>query len=117
MSELQEQTAVRTTYFSIVGNALLALLKWLAGFFGNSYALIADAIESTADIFSSFLVLLGLKYAQRPADDNHPYGHGRVEPLITFIVVGFLIVSATIIAYESIENIGTPHDLPSVCTK
>ncbi|MNJ94205.1 Ferrous-iron efflux pump FieF [compost metagenome] len=116
MSELQEQTAVRTTYFSIIGNALLALLKWLAGFFGNSYALIADAIESTADIFSSFLVLLGLKYAQRPADDNHPYGHGRVEPLITFIVVGFLIVSATIIAYESIENIGTPHDLPKPWT-
>jgi len=85
-------------------------------FFGNSYALIADAIESTADIFSSFLVLLGLKYAQRPADENHPYGHGRVEPLITFIVVGFLIVSATIIAYESIENIGTPHELPKPWT-
>lgn len=116
MSQHQEQTAVRTTYFSIIGNALLALLKWLAGFFGNSYALIADAIESTADIFSSFLVLLGLKYAQRPADENHPYGHGRAEPLITFLVVGFLIVSATVIAYESIENIGTPHELPKPWT-
>lgn len=116
MSQQQEQTALRTTYFSIAGNTALALLKWLAGFFGNSYALIADAIESTADIFSSFLVLLGLKYAQRPADENHPYGHGRVEPLITFIVVGFLIVSATIIAYESIQNIGTTHDLPKPWT-
>lgn len=116
MSQIKEQTAIKTTYFSIIGNAILALLKWLAGFFGNSYALIADAIESTADIFSSFLVLLGLKYAQRPADENHPYGHGRVEPLITFIVVGFLIVSATIIAYESIENIGTPHELPKPWT-
>ncbi|RKE55711.1 cation diffusion facilitator family transporter [Sphingobacterium detergens] len=116
MSQIKEQTAIKTTYFSIIGNTMLALLKWLAGFFGNSYALIADAIESTADIFSSFLVLLGLKYAQRPADENHPYGHGRVEPLITFIVVGFLIVSATIIAYESIENIGTPHELPKSWT-
>jgi len=116
MSQIKEQTAIKTTYFSIIGNTILALLKWLAGFFGNSYALIADAIESTADIFSSFLVLLGLKYAQRPADENHPYGHGRVEPLITFIVVGFLIVSATIIAYESIENIGTPHELPKPWT-
>jgi len=116
MSQLKEQTAIKTTYFSIIGNTMLALLKWFAGFFGNSYALIADAIESTADIFSSFLVLLGLKYAQRPADENHPYGHGRVEPLITFIVVGFLIVSATIIAYESIENIGTPHELPKPWT-
>jgi cation diffusion facilitator family transporter len=111
-----EQTAIRTTYFSIVGNASLAIIKGFAGFFGNSYALIADAIESTADIFSSFLVLFGLKYASRPADKNHPYGHGRVEPLITFLVVGFLITSATIIAYESIKNIGTPHELPKIWT-
>ena len=111
-----EQTAIRTTFFSIVGNASLAIIKGLAGFFGNSYALIADAIESTADIFSSFLVLFGLKYANRPADKNHPYGHGRAEPLITFLVVGFLITSATIIAYESIKNIGTPHELPKIWT-
>ena len=111
-----EQTAIRTTYFSIVGNASLAIIKGIAGFFGNSYALIADAIESTADIFSSFLVLFGLKYASRPADKNHPYGHGRAEPLITFLVVGFLITSATIIAYESIKNIGTPHELPKIWT-
>lgn len=83
---------------------------------GNSYALIADAIESTADIFSSILVLFGLKYANRPADKNHPYGHGRAEPLITFLVVGFLITSATVIAYESIKNIGTPHALPKTWT-
>lgn len=111
-----EQTAIKATYFSIVGNFLLALLKWLAGYFGNSYALIADAIESTADIFSSFLVLLGLKYAKRPADENHPYGHGRIEPLVTFAVVGFLIISATVIAYESIQNIRTPHELPKPWT-
>jgi len=111
-----EQTAIRTTYFSIVGNASLAIIKGFAGFFGNSYALIADAIESTADIFSSFLVLFGLKYASRPPDKNHPYGHGRAEPLITFLVVGFLITSATIIAYESIKNIGTPHELPKIWT-
>lgn len=111
-----EQQAIKTTYFSIAGNLSLALIKGLAGFFGNSYALIADAIESTTDIFSSLLVLVGLKIASKPADDNHPYGHGRIEPLITFLVVGFLITSATIIAYESIQNIGTPHDLPKPWT-
>jgi cation diffusion facilitator family transporter len=111
-----EQTAVKATYFSIVGNICLALIKGLAGFFGNSYALIADAIESTTDIFSSFLVLFGIKYSNKPADDNHPYGHGRAEPLITFLVVGFLITSATIIAHESISNIGTPHELPKSWT-
>ena len=87
------QKAIKATYFSIVGNTVLAILKWFAGFFGNSYALIADAIESTADIFASLLVLFGLNYAKRPADENHPYGHGRIEPLITFLVVGFLIFS------------------------
>lgn len=111
-----EQKAIKTTYFSILGNTSLAIIKGLAGFFGNSFALIADAIESTTDIFSSFLVLFGIKYINRPADDNHPYGHGRAEPLITFLVVGFLITSATIIAYESIINIRTPHDLPKTWT-
>jgi cation diffusion facilitator family transporter len=60
--------------------------------------------------------LFGIKYANRPADENHPYGHGRAEPLITFLVVGFLITSATIIAYESIINIGRPHELPKPWT-
>ena len=111
-----EQTAVRATYFSLIGNTALAIIKGLAGFFGNSYALIADAIESTTDIFSSFLVLFGIKYSNRPADENHPYGHGRAEPLITFLVVGFLITSAVIIAHESIINIQTPHSLPKTWT-
>ncbi len=113
---VNEQAAIKTTYFSIIGNSFLAIIKGGAGFFGNSYALIADAIESTADIFASFLVLFGIKYSSRPADENHPYGHGRAEPLITFLVVGFLITSATIIAYESINNIQTPHDLPKSWT-
>ncbi|MBA0884122.1 cation diffusion facilitator family transporter [Flavobacterium undicola] len=112
----KEQQAVEATYFSIIGNTCLAIIKGLAGFFGNSYALIADGIESTTDIFSSLLVLFGIKYSNRPADENHPYGHGRAEPLITFLVVGFLITSATIIAYESIQNIQKPHDLPKLWT-
>lgn len=111
-----EQTAVKATYFSLIGNTALAIIKGLAGFFGNSYALIADAIESTTDIFASFLVLFGIKYSNRPADENHPYGHGRAEPLITFLVVGFLITSAVIIAHESIINIQTPHELPKTWT-
>lgn len=94
----------------------MAIIKGMAGYFGNSYALIADAIESTTDIFASFLVLLGFKYAKRPADENHPYGHGKIEPLITFAVVAFLVVSATIIAYESIQNIQTPHEIPKSWT-
>ncbi|TCP22890.1 cation diffusion facilitator family transporter [Tenacibaculum skagerrakense] len=111
-----EQTAIQTTYFSIIGNTCLALIKGIAGILGNSYALIADAIESTTDIFSSLLVLFGLKYAKRPPDENHPYGHGKIEPLITFLVVAFLVTSATVIAYESIQNIQTPHKTPEPWT-
>src|SRR5690606_14097159 len=115
MSENADK-AVRTTYFSIASSLCLALIKWFAGFFGNSFALIADAIESTTDIFSSILVLLGIKYSKRPADETHPYGHGRIEPLVTFIVVIFLVISATVIAYKSIINLQTPHDPPEQWT-
>ena len=108
--------AIRTVIFSMLGNAALAVIKFLAGIFGNSYALIADGIESTVDIFSSFLVLLGLRYAARPADENHPYGHGKAEPLITFAVVVFLVLSAFTIAWQSIQNIQTPHALPESWT-
>ncbi|HLW30275.1 MAG TPA: cation diffusion facilitator family transporter, partial [Brumimicrobium sp.] len=111
-----EQAAIKTTCFSIIANTALAIIKALAGFFGNSHALIADAIESTTDIFASFLVLLGFKYAKRPADENHPYGHGKIEPLITFGVVAFLVISATVIAYTSIQNILTPQDAPKSWT-
>ena len=111
-----EKKAINTIVFSIVGNCFLALIKGFAGFFGNSYALIADAIESTTDIFSSILVLFGLKYANKPADKNHPYGHGKIEPLITFLLVGFLVISATFIAHESIQNIRNPHTLPEKWT-
>ncbi len=116
MSSLAEDTAVKTVYLSLAGNCFITLVKWLTGFFGNSYALIADAIESTTDIFSSLLVLLGVHYARKPADENHPYGHGRLEPLITFVVVAFLVTSAVIIAVQSIENIQTPHELPKPYT-
>ena len=112
----KEQNAIKTTYFSIIGNTSLAIIKGVAGYFGNSYALIADAIESTTDIFASFLVLFGIKYSNKPADKNHPYGHGRAEPLITFLVVGFLITSASFIAHESIIHIQTPHELPKTWT-
>ena len=108
----KKQEAIKATYLSILGNLCLAVVKGLTGFFGNSYALMADAIESTTDIFSSLLVLFGLRYSTKPADENHPYGHGKAEPLITFLVVGFLVTSAVIIAHESIQNIQTPHEAP-----
>lgn len=113
---MNEEKAIRTTYFSIFGNLILASVKALSGYFGHSYALIADAIESTTDIFASLLVLLGFHYAKKPADENHPYGHGKIEPVVTFVVVAFLVLSAGIIAYKSVQNIMTPHESPESWT-
>ncbi|MFY9309467.1 MAG: cation diffusion facilitator family transporter [Bacteroidia bacterium] len=110
------EKAIKITRFSLIANIFLAIVKWAVGYFGNSYALIADAIESTSDIFASLMVLIGIKYASRPADENHPYGHGKAEPLITFLIVGFLITSATVITYQSIQNIRTPHESPKAYT-
>jgi len=108
--------AIHTTYMSILGNLALAIAKGITGVFGHSYALIADAIESSTDVFSSLMVLFGLKYSTKPPDKNHPYGHGKAEPLVTFVVVGFLVMSATIIAYEAIDHIKTPHKVPEKYT-
>lgn len=106
----------KASFFSIVSSVTLAAIKWTAGILGNSYALIADAIESTADVVSSTLVYIGNRYAYKPADEHHPYGHGRMEAVVTFVVVGFLIASAIVIIIQSIENMLTPHDLPKSFT-
>ena len=115
MSETKLE-AERTTYFSILSSIILASIKGVAGILGNSYALIADAIESTADVFASLLVLFGIKYAHKPADEDHPYGHGKAEALVTIFVVVILLGSAAFIAYQSIHNIRTPHESPKAWT-
>lgn len=97
-------------------NILLAMGKIFFGVTGNSFALVADGIESITDVFSSFLLLLGIKYAHRPPDDDHPYGHGRAEPLLTFVVVLFLIVAASVILYRSVYSIFSPQTLPEIYT-
>lgn len=106
----------RASFFSIASNLILAITKWVAGIFGNSFALIADAIESSADVFSSILVLLGNKYSFKPVDKSHPYGHGRMEAVVTFVVVGFLIASAILIAGQAIHNIMSPQAMPKPFT-
>ena len=108
--------AIKSIQISMAGNLVLALAKGVAGYFGHSFALVADGIESTSDVLSSLLLLLALRYASRPADENHPYGHGRAEPLITFVIVGFLVVSAAIIIVQSIRNITIPHQAPAPYT-
>ena len=111
-----ETPTAKIVLLGVLGNAALALIKGVAGVFGHSYALIADAIESTTDVFSSLLLYLGLRVANQPPDANHPYGHGRAESLATFLTVAFLLASAGIITYKSIAHIITPHKNPAPFT-
>lgn len=115
-SNKQKISVFRLTLLGILGNLCLAIIKGIAGILGHSYALTADAIESMTDVFSSTLLLIGLWYARLPPDDNHPYGHGRAESLATFIIVAFLLGSATVIVFESIKHIRTPHKIPAPFT-
>ena len=96
MSNNNSEVAVNASIFSIISNLGLTIIKFLGGYFGNSYALIADAIESSVDVVSSIFVFFGIKYSSRPADENHPYGHGKAEALITFVVV-FLVVALVVL--------------------
>jgi len=93
-------------------NTVLALLKVATGIFGNSYALVADGIESSSDIVGSLVVWGGLRMAERPATERHPYGYGKAEALAGLVAAISLIAAAAIIAVQSVREILTPHHLP-----
>jgi cation diffusion facilitator family transporter len=107
---------LRKARVGIVVNIALAATKAVAGVLGNSYALVADAIESAADIVTSSLVALGFRMAGKPPDTNHPYGHGKFEPLTAAVVSLILFGAAIVIAVESISEILTPHHAPAPFT-
>lgn len=100
----------------MISNAALALVKLVAGVVGNSYALVADAIESSADIFSSLIVWGGLRIASRDADDDYPFGYGKAETVASATVSLMLIGAAIGIAVEAFREIRTPHHAPAPWT-
>lgn len=107
---------IRTTIIGIVVSIFLAIIKIITGILGNSYALIADGIESTTDVFTSIVVVTGLRIAQMPPDEKHPYGHGKAEPFAGLIVSVVLLIAAIIIIVQSIREIITPHHAPASFT-
>lgn len=115
-SKNPSKEAIRTTQLGIIISIALIFVKGLSGYLGHSYALIADATESGTDVVSSGLLWLALIYAQRPADQGHPYGHGKAEPIAAVLIGLFLIAAAGWIAYHSIYYIRTPHGLPKSYT-
>jgi len=108
--------SIRWAQAGLLINAVLVLVKLIAGIVGHANALVADAVESSADIFSSLIVWMGLSIAARPADEDHPYGHGKAEPLAAAVVSLMLLGAAVGISILAIREILTPHHLPSPFT-
>lgn len=110
---------LRAQRIAVVGmlvNIALAGTKLVAGLLGHSYALVADAVESMTDILGSVVIWSGLKIGARPADENHPWGHGKAESLAALVVAAMVIAAGIGIAVKSIHEIITPHHAPAPFT-
>jgi cation diffusion facilitator family transporter len=107
---------VRAAKAAILVNATLAIIKLVAGLYGHAYALTADAVESSVDIFASTMVMGGLRLSARDPDEQFPFGYGRAEPLAAAVVALMILVAALGIAIEAIREIRTPHHTPAPWT-
>lgn len=110
------QRGARVALGGMMVNVVLAAAKISAGLFGNSYVLIADGIESALDIAGSAVIWGGLKFASRPPDRTHPYGHGKAEPLAAGLVAMGVLLASIALAIQSVREIFTPHHGPAPFT-
>ena len=100
-----EKMAVKVSAVSIVGNILLSVFKLLAGVIAHSGAMISDAVHSASDVFSSIIVIIGVKLSARDSDDDHPYGHERLECVAAIVLAVILLITGLFIGSEAIQNI------------
>jgi cation diffusion facilitator family transporter len=106
----------RAATWGVVINLLMVAAKLTGGLLGHSYALVADAIESTVDVFASLVVWAGVRVTARPPDERHPYGYGRAEPLTVAVIALLLLGAAFGIAVSAVHEIITPHHTPAPWT-
>jgi cation diffusion facilitator family transporter len=116
VTEPRVRRGIRATKVALLINTALAVVKVIAGIVGHSQALIADGIESTADVCSSLVVWSGLRISSRSADEDYPFGYGKAEPLSALAVGLLLMLAALMIAAESVRQILTPHLTPRAFT-
>src|SRR5580698_1157210 len=116
MPSVRLQRSLRATFLGLAVNVGLTAIKFLAGILGHSQALIADAVESLADIFSSIIVWRGLVVAETPPDDDHPYGHGKAAPIAAAIVSFMLLLAAGWIGIHAMAVLTLPREAPSPFT-
>jgi cation diffusion facilitator family transporter len=107
---------MKSTILGIIVNSGLALIKCSAGLLGNSFALVADGLESLTDVFSGLVVYFGLKIAVKPPDADHPYGYGKAEPIAAVTVSLALMAAALGIIYGGIREITAPSGTPAPYT-
>ena len=107
---------IKSVQIGLLVNAALAIVKLVAGIVGNTYALIADAVESTTDIFSSMIVWGGLRMASKDPDEQYPFGYGKAEALAASLVALMLVGAGVFIAIEAAREIRTPHKTPAPWT-
>ena len=104
------QTGQRVAVAGMLVSGSLAVIKIVAGMSGNSTAVVADGLESAADVIASGFVLFGLTLAAKPADEEHPYGHGRVETLTGLLIGLVLTLGGALISWNAIRLVGKPHE-------
>ncbi len=114
--ESRVRRGIAAAQVGLLTNAVLSLVKLLAGIIGNSYALVADAVESGADVFSSIVVWRGLRIATREADEDYPFGYAKAESLAAAVVALMLLGAAAGIAIQACREIIAPHHAPAPFT-
>jgi cation diffusion facilitator family transporter len=115
-AELNIRRGIRSAIVGIAVNLSLGITKCVVGVLGHSFALVSDGVESFSDVVSSSVVALGLFVSLKPPDHNHPYGHGKAEPIAAIVVSLALVCAGIFIAIQSISQMRTPHPLPESFT-
>lgn len=110
----RETLAKRIAWISLVSNLVLTVGKIIIGIYGNSDSVFADGIHSAADVFASFIVLLVIKISNKPADKEHPYGHGKAEVIVSGIVGVLLFLVSIYVVYEGINGFFHKFETPSL---
>lgn len=110
------RAVTRAALLGLGVNLALGVIKLVGGIVGDSFVLIADAVNSLGDVVTTLVVLFALRVAQRPADEEHPYGHTRAEGIAASNISLLIIVSALLVGWEAIQRFAIPHDIPPVWT-
>jgi cation diffusion facilitator family transporter len=108
--------ASRAATLGLVVNLLLGVVKLVGGILGGSFAMVADAVNSLGDVFTSLVVLVALRVAELPADKEHPYGHTRAEAIAASNVALLVMLSALAVGWEAIQRLRVQHPLPPAWT-